>query len=129
MLEDQASKIEELEKKLNEQIANNVEMNKENSSLKRTDIIAEVASDLADTSKEKFAKLTEEVEYSNADDFKKKCETIKESYFGNKKEANSDSEVDNAVADNSNVVNTEDLSNAMAAYTTAISKTKDIKLS
>ena len=129
VLEDQASKIEELEKKLNEQIAKNVEMNKENSSLKRTDIIAEVASDLADTSKEKFAKLTEEVEYSNADDFKKKCETIKESYFGNKKEANSDSEVDNAVADNSNVVNTEDLSNAMAAYTTAISKTKDIKLS
>ena len=128
VLEDQASKIEELEKKLNEQIAKNVEMNKENSSLKRTDIIAEVASDLADTSKEKFAKLTEEVEYSNADDFKKKCETIKESYFGNKKEANSDSEVDNAVADNQGV-NTEDLSNAMAAYTTAISKTKDIKLS
>ena len=128
VLEDQASKIEELEKKLNEQIAKNVEMNKENSSLKRTDIIAEVASDFADTSKEKFAKLTEEVEYSNADDFKKKCETIKESYFGNKKEANSDSEVDNAVADNQGV-NTEDLSNAMAAYTTAISKTKDIKLS
>ena len=48
--------------------------------------------------------------------------------FGNKKEANSDSEVDNAVADNQGV-NTEDLSNAMAAYTTAISKTKDIKLS
>ena len=128
VLEDQASKIEELEKKLNEQISKNVEMNKENSSLKRTDIIAEVASDLADTSKEKFAKLTEEVEYSNADDFKKKCETIKESYFGNKKEANSDSEVDNAVADNQGV-NTEDLSNAMAAYTTSISKTKDIKLS
>jgi len=129
VLEDQASKIEELEKKLNEQIAKNVEMNKENSSLKRTDIIAEVASDLADTSKEKFAKLTEEVEYSNADDFKKKCETIKESYFGNKKEANSDSEVDNAVADNAGVDNTQDLSSAMAAYTTAISKTKDIKLS
>ena len=128
VLEDQASKIEELEKKLNEQISKNVEMNKENASLKRTDIIAEVASDLADTSKEKFAKLTEEVEYSNADDFKKKCETIKESYFGNKKEANSDSEVDNAVADNQGV-NTEDLSNAMAAYTTAISKTKDIKVS
>ena len=129
VLEDQASKIEELEKKLNEQISKNVEMNKENASLKRTDIIAEVASDLADTSKEKFAKLTEEVEYSNADDFKKKCETIKESYFGNKKEANSDSEVDNAVAGQSNEQNSEDLSNAMAAYTTAISKTKDIKLS
>ena len=128
VLEDQASKIEELEKKLNEEIGKNVEMTKENSSLKKSDILAEVASDLADTSKEKFAKLTEEVEFSNADDFRKKVETIKESYFGSKKEANSDSEVDNAVADNQGV-NTEDLSNAMAAYTTAISKTKDIKLS
>ena len=128
VLEDQASKIEELEKKLNEEIGKNVEMTKENSSLKKSDILAEVASDLADTSKEKFAKLTEEVEFSNADDFRKKVETIKESYFGSKKEANSDSEVDNAVADNQGV-NTEDLSNAMAAYTTAISKTKDIKVS
>ena len=128
MLEDQASKIEELEKKLNEEIGKNVEMTKENSSLKKSDILAEVASDLADTSKEKFAKLTEEVEFSNADDFRKKVETIKESYFGSKKEANSDSEVDNAVADNQGV-NTEDLSNAMYVYTTAISKTKDIKVS
>ena len=44
------------------------------------------------------------------------------------KKLNSDSEVDNAVADNQGV-NTEDLSNAMVTYTTAISKTKDIKLS
>tara|TARA_B100000029_G_scaffold376573_1_gene371146 strand:- start:1817 stop:2977 length:1161 start_codon:yes stop_codon:yes gene_type:complete len=129
VLEDQASKIEELEKKLNEEIGKNVELNKKANMLERTDILADVASDLADTSKEKFAKLTEEVEYSDADSFRKKCETIKESYFGSKKEANSDSEVDNAVAGQSNEQNSEDLSNAMAAYTTAISKTKDIKLS
>jgi hypothetical protein len=129
VLEDQASKIEELEKKLNEEIGKNVDLNKKSNMLERADILADVASDLADTSKEKFAKLTEEVEYSDAETFKKKCETLKESYFGNKKEANSDSEVDNAVAGQPNVQNTEDLSNAMAAYTTAISKTKDIKLS
>ena len=129
VLEDQASKIEELEKKLNEEIGKNVDLNKKSNMLERADILADVASDLADTSKEKFAKLTEEVEYSDAETFKKKCETIKESYFGNKKEANSDSEVDNAVAGQSNEVDSKDLSNAMAAYTTAISKTKDIKLS
>ena len=44
-----------------------------------------------------------------------------------KKKAILTAEVDNAVADNQGV-NTEDLSNAMS-YTTAISKTKDIKLS
>ena len=40
VLEDQASKIEELEKKLNEEIGKNVEMTKENSSLKKSDILS-----------------------------------------------------------------------------------------
>jgi hypothetical protein len=129
VLEDQASKIEELEKKLNEEIGKNVDLNKQKNVFERTDILADVANDLTDTSKEKFAKLTNEVEYSDAESFRTKVETIKESYFGNKKEANSDSEVDNAVADTNGVDKTAEVSNAMAAYTTAISKTKDIKLS
>jgi hypothetical protein len=129
VLEDQASKIEELENKLNEQIAKNVELNADKGLQEKSIILADVSSDLADTSKEKFAKLTEEVEFTNAEDFRTKVMTIKESYFGVKKEANSDSEVDNAVADTNGVDNTADLSSAMAAYTTAISKTKDIKLS
>lgn len=128
VLEDQASKIESLETKLNEQIAKNVELNSKTNLLEKSDILADVASDLTDVSKEKFAKLTEAVEFSNGEDFRNKVTTIKESYFGAKKEANSDSEVDNAVADNGGVDSTQDLSNAMAAYTTAISKTKDLKL-
>lgn len=128
VLEDQASKIESLETKLNEQIAKNVELNSKTNLLEKSDILADVASDLTDVSKEKFAKLTEAVEFSNGEDFRNKVMTIKESYFGTKKEANSDSEVDNAVADNGGVDSTQDLSNAMAAYTTAISKTKDLKL-
>ena len=79
VLEAQATKIEDLEKKLNEQIEKNVELNKDNSVKTQKEIMSEVASDLADTQKEKFAKLAEEIEYSNAEDFKKKCETIKES--------------------------------------------------
>ena len=123
VLEDQASKIEDLEKKLNEQIEKNVELNKDNNDKTRTEIMGEVASDLADTAKEKFAKLAEEIEWSDAESFKKKCETIKESYFG-KKEVTAD-KLDDVAADGTS---NEDLSNAMAAYTAAISKTKDIKL-
>merc|ERR1712146_784828 len=78
VLEAQATKIEDLEKKLNEQIEKNVELNN-NADKTRNEVMAEVASDLADTQKEKFAKLAEEIEYSTAEDFKKKCETIKES--------------------------------------------------
>ena len=124
VLEDQASKIEELEKKLNEQIEKNVELNKDNAEKSRKEIMAEVAGDLADTTKEKFAKLAEEIEWSDADSFKQKCEQIKESYFGKKEEVK-DKLDDVAAGESSN----EDLSNAMAAYTAAISKTKDIKLS
>ena len=46
VLEDQASKIEELEKKLNESIEKNVELNKVKRELKRQDIIDETSEDL-----------------------------------------------------------------------------------
>ena len=125
VLEDQASKIESLEKKLNEEIEKNVELNKENSESKRASIVAEMGEDLAETSKEKFNKLAEEVEYKNEEDFRAKVSTIKESYFGAKKEASSDID-DVAVGESTENV---DLSKSMAAYTAAITKTKDIKLS
>ena len=125
VLEDQSSKIEELEKKLNESIEKNVELSKENGEHKRQDIIDEASKELADTQKEKFNKLAEEVEYSNEEDFKTKVATIKESYFGKKE---STSEIDDVAAE-SNAEQPQDLTNAMAAYSAAISKTKDIKLS
>ena len=126
MLEDQASRIEELSKKLDEEIQKNVEFKKVTSDYKRNDIVNEVASDLADSQKEKFNKLSEEVEYSNEEEFKSKLGTIKESYFG-KKETSSDID-DVAVGDNT-AVDSAELSNSMARYTAAISKLKDIKLS
>jgi len=126
VLEDQASKIETLEKKLNEQIENNVKLNSEIGKLTRQDIVDAVSTGLTDTNKEKFNKLAEEIEYSNAEEFRKKVTTIKESYFNTKKEISSNSEIDNvAEGETTNV----DLSNAMTAYAAAISKTKDsIKL-
>jgi hypothetical protein len=87
--------------------------------------MSEVASGLADTAKEKFAKLAEEIEWSNADTFKTKCETIKESYFGVKEEVKDS--LHDVAADGE--LSNEDLSKAMAAYTAAISKTKDMKIS
>ena len=127
VLEAQATKIEDLEKKLNEQIEKNVELNKDNADKTRNEVMAEVAADLADTQKEKFAKLAEEIEYSTSEDFKKKCETIKESYFGKKE--SKDESLDDVAAAGPSSLNSEDLSKAMAAYTAAISKTKDIKIS
>ena len=125
VLEDQAGKIEKLEKDLNEQISKNVELNKEVGTKVREEIKAKVSEDLADTAKEKFTKLAESIEYSNAKDYQKKLETVKESYFGKKSEAKE--ELDYVAADGEGV--NPDLSKSMAAYSAAISKTKDIKLS
>ena len=129
VLEDQASKIEDLEKKLNEEIEKNVKLNKDNGELKKEDIIKASSEDLTDVEAEKFNKLAEEVEYSSEEDFTSKVKTIKESYFGAKEEAKSNDIDDVAVGDGSEQVDPADLTNSMAAYTAAISKTKDIKLS
>ncbi len=125
VLEDQAGKIEDLEKKLNEQIEKNVVLNKSNFDYVQKAIVAEAAEDLADTSKEKFFKLAEEIDASNTEEFKTKIATIKESYFGKKTTVSE--ELDDVAAGENSVL-TEDLSNAMAAYTAAISKTKDMKI-
>jgi regulator of replication initiation timing len=124
VLEDQSSQIEELKKKLNESIEKNVELTKENGNFKRQDIIDEASKDLAETQKEKFNKLAEEIDYKNEEDFKTKVATVKESYFGKKETS---SEIDDVAAESNQ--DNPDLTNAMAAYSAAISKTKDIKLS
>jgi regulator of replication initiation timing len=124
VLEDQSSQIEELKNKLNESIEKNVELTKENGNFKRQDIIDEASKDLAETQKEKFSKLAEEIDYKNEEDFKTKVATVKESYFGKKETS---SEIDDVAAESNQ--DNPDLTNAMAAYSAAISKTKDIKLS
>ena len=71
-----------------------------------------------------WATSFQKVDFSYFEDYKKKLETVKESYFGKKTETK-ESLDDVAAGESSN----EDLSKAMAAYSAAISKTKDIKLS
>ena len=126
VLEDQSSKIAGLTEQLNKEIQKNAELTKKTGEYKRNDIINEVSSDLADSQKEKFGKLSEEVEYSDEEEFKSKLKTIKESYFGEKK---SETDIDDVTAGDSQEQLAPELNKAMAAYTAAISKTKDIKLS
>ena len=81
VLEDLTNQGKELEAKLNEQIEKNVNLTKEVSSFHKTQAILEVTADLAETEKEKFVSMAENVEYDSAEKFREKLETIKESYF------------------------------------------------
>jgi hypothetical protein len=126
VLDDLTTQNKKLEDKLNEQIAKNVDLTKEVSESAKAKAIDEVSTDLADTEKEKFEKMAENVEYDGADKFREKLETIKESYFPKSKiaETTSKDEVD-AVAANAPSDFTRGKSDMMAAYTAAI--TQNIK--
>ena len=121
VLDDLTNQVKDLEGKLNEQIEKNVNLTKEVNNSERTNLVAEVSADLADTEKEKFASMAENVEFESAPKFREKLETIKESYFPKTKieESSSKDEVD-SVAANGPVV--EQSSDAMAAYTAAITR-------
>ena len=121
VLEDLTDQVKELEGKLNEQIEKNVNLSKDVSESNREKLIASVSADLAETEKEKFASMAENVEYDSAEKFQEKLETIKESYFPKTKieETASGDEVDSVAA---NIPADAGTSDAMAAYTAAISK-------
>ena len=123
VLDDLTTQTKKLEEKLNNEISKNVDLTKQVSESAKAKAIDEVSTDLADTEKEKFEKMAENVEYDSADKFREKLETIKESYFPKSKivEATSKDEVD-AVAANAPSDFTSGKSDAMAAYTAAISK-------
>jgi len=77
--------VEDLKAKLNEQVASNVELNKELSTYQVAQIVAELSEGLVETDKEKFHALVEELEFDGVETFTKKAQTIRESYFTNKK--------------------------------------------
>ena len=120
VIENQAAEIEELKKKLDESVDKTVELNSKVGEFAREDILQDVASDLADTEKDKLKGLAETIEYNGADDFRKKVETIKDSYFP-KTKANDET---STVAEDNSIPNLE---GSMAAYTAAISNLKNKK--
>ena len=120
VLDDLTNQTKDLEGKLNEQIEKNVNLTKEVSELHKREAIAEVSEDLTDTETEKFVSMAENVEFDSAEKFKEKLETIKESYFPKtKSEVAEENSVDSVAANEPAV---EASSDAMAAYTAAISK-------
>ena len=126
ILEAQAKEIDELKAKVNSEVEKNVSLKKENADLTRGDIFEEVSETMADTQKEKFKGLTENVDFEDADDYKKKLETIKESYFASEAKP-AETNVD-TTSSNSGTVDPSDLSDTMAKYTAAITRTKNIKI-
>lgn len=120
VLEAQSKKIEELEEQLNLQIEKDKELHSEIGELTKDSIIKDVSDDLVDTEVEKFKGLVEDVDYSDAESYKSKLETLKESYFPKRTEEQSTNEISD-----DEPVNEVETSGKMAEYMSAISKTHE----
>ena len=81
LVEELAGKVEELESKLNEEIERGVSYAKALVESRKNEIIHEVTEGLIVTQVEKIKSLAESVEFSTADEYKEKLETIRENYF------------------------------------------------
>ena len=117
VLSELATKVEELEEKLNTQINENIELKKEVSSAERDELIRGVSTDLVETEVEKLKELSEGIEYDGDDEeFTSKLQTLCESYFPKGK-------VSSPVTNEPVVYEDEDLCVSMSAYSNAISRT------
>jgi len=81
VLETMVSKLDEMEGRLNEQIASNISLNKRLGETTADGIFREVTEGLAVTQREKLYALSEGVEFEGEESYRGKLETLKESYF------------------------------------------------
>ena len=122
LVDELATKVEELESKLDEEIERGVEYKQALVESRKNEITRVVTEGLTDTQVEKIKSLAESVEFSTEDEYKAKLETIRENYFP--------SDVKKADAEqlHENVDDTEDKKDIhdpfVAAVSQAISKTK-----
>jgi len=125
--EELATKSEELEDSLNEQIEKNAELRKELEAYKKQEVFAEVSEDLSDTQAEKFASLAEGIDFTSEEAYKKKLQMVKENYFP----ASITEDVSEVVSDDEEPLELDEEVNSvrpeMAAYMNAISRTKGSK--
>jgi len=124
VLGEMETRIEELEAKLNEQVATNIEMSKTIAEQKRGEIVKAVSEGLTDTETEKFNALVEELSYEDAETFETKVKTIRENYFTNKSTADVKSVVTDAPVEALTEEKKVDLDPQMSAYLTALNKLK-----
>ena len=120
LVETLAQSVVDLEEKLQEELHNNIALAKEVKEKTKDEVFAEVTEDLVDTDVEKVKTLTENIEFEDADTFRKKVEVIKENYLTDIITENAD---DVSTSDSVNTSN----SPVMNAYVDSLTRTSKVK--
>ena len=122
VLENMVDKLDEMETKLNEQIEKNVALNQRLGESTAQTVFNNVAEGLAVSQKEKLRTLAESVEFESEESYRGKIETLKESYFGQKKTTTSTASAPQELKEEAEHV--EPATGAMAAYLDALGRMK-----
>ena len=121
VLENMVDKLDEMETKLNEQIERNVALNQKLGESTAQTVFNNVAEGLAVSQKEKLQTLAESVEFESEESYRGKIETLKESYFGQKKTTSTASAPQELKEEAEHV---EPATGTMAAYLEALGRMK-----
>jgi hypothetical protein len=84
VVQEMATKVAELEGRLNESLNANIELSKSLNEAKKTEIVTAACRGLTDTQAAKVRSLAESVEFTTEGEYKEKVVTIRESYFPSK---------------------------------------------
>ena len=109
-----------MEGKLNEQIDRNVALNQRLAESTTDTIFSEVTEGLAVTQKEKLASLAESVEFESETDYREKLVTLREAYFPSRKNAGTQSDSAEFVAEETSIH--QNVSGSMEGYLTALQR-------
>jgi hypothetical protein len=122
VIEEMAEKISSLEEKLNEEIENNVALNKMINESKQYEVILDACDGLTDTQAEKLKSLAEGLEFTSVEEYASKINILKENYFSNSV-VNENVLDNNEVSDDGRNMISEELTGPMAKYVRALGRT------
>jgi len=123
LVDELATKVEELEDKLNEEIEHGIELRKALVESTKQEIVRSVCEGLTDTQVEKIKSLAESVEFSTEEEYKEKLDTIRENYFPTGVKKASVEQLHEKIED-TETGNKKVVDPFVAAVSSAISKTK-----
>ena len=122
LVDELATKVEELESSLNEEIERGIQIKKSLIESHKTEVVHVVCEGLTATQVEKIKSLAESVEFSTEDEYKNKLETIRENYFPSGTKRADENQLHEELGDvEDKKVSSDPFVNAVAQ---AISKTK-----
>lgn len=121
VVEQLQAQVEQLQSQINETLNNNIELKKQINEAKKVEMLTSVCEGLTATQVEKIKTLAEGVEFTTEGEYREKLSIIREQYFTQVKPATAPAKT--VVTEDAPVI-TEELKGPMAAYVSAIARTK-----